>query len=270
MGTPHAPPWAIVYYATFEEDFLPDFQTELLLYQRFIDDVFGIFIPDTNNPNRFQEFIEAMNDPESKLEWIVQPLSNHVEFMDIKIYIKNNCLATTLFEKAHNLHLFIPPQSCHPPGLLPGMVHGMIFRIFQLCSEPEDRKKKTLELLQHFRYRGWTNQQLKPLMKKAIARAVDYQPKSHKQRKMEMDRSMLLHLQWHPKNPSPQELQNIWRNYVLKPFLQKKLYQLRNHNYCLIEVDRMIIAYSRSRNLGNLLSYREIKDDSGPPTSSYF
>ena len=270
MGTPPAPPWAIVYYATFEETFLPDFQQELHLYKRFIDDVWGIFIVNPRNPGRFQEFITAMNNPESELEWIVQPLSNHVIFMDIEIMIRENKLATTLYEKANNLHLFIPPQSSHPPGLLSGMVHGMIFRIYQLCTDPEDQRLKTLQLLQHFRYRGWTNQQVKPLMRRAIRRATSgYEPKSQSLRKREMDRSIVLHLQYHPKNPKPHTLQQLWRDKILSPFTQRKLFQLRNYKFCIIEVDRMIIAHSRTRNLGNLLSYRDIKEDSGPPTSSF-
>ena len=211
-----------------------------------------------------------MNDPESNLEWIVEPLSTTVDFMDITISIKDNKIVTTLYKKQNNLHLFIPPQSCHAPGLLPGMVHGMIFRIYQLCTEEQDRQTKTLELLHHFRLRGWTNDKLKLLFKKAIRRAIDYKPKSHPRRKMEMDRSILFHLQYHPKNPKPHELQQLWKEKILHPFPQRPLFQLRNYNYKLIEVDRMIIAFSRPRNLGNLLSYRDLKNTTGPPASSFF
>ena len=45
--------------------------------------------------------------------------------MDMTISINNsNKIETTLLDKRLNLHLYIPPHSAHPPGLLPGIVYG--------------------------------------------------------------------------------------------------------------------------------------------------
>ena len=74
------------------------------------------------------------------LTWEFSEQAKTVDFMDMTISInKSNKIETTLFEKQLNLHLYIPPHSAHPPGLLPGIVYGTLFRIFTLCSDNEDK-----------------------------------------------------------------------------------------------------------------------------------
>ena len=64
--------------------------------------------------------------------------------MDMTISINNsNNIETTLFEKDSTLHLYIPPHSPHPPGLIPDIVYGTLFRIFTLCSDNEDKLQRT-------------------------------------------------------------------------------------------------------------------------------
>ena len=56
---------------------------------------------------------------------------------------KCNIECITLFEKRLNLHLYIPPHSAPPPGLLPGIMYGTLFRIFTLCSTEKDKVQQT-------------------------------------------------------------------------------------------------------------------------------
>ena len=91
---------------------------------------------------------------------------------------------------------------------------------------------------------------------------------------------MLLHLQYHPKNPPGWELQQAWKDNIVQPNppYGKPLSKIRipfsglpRTRVGKIEMglDRMIIAYSRARNLGNLLSNRRLPSDTGPPASSF-
>ena len=272
MGTPPAPPWANLYFAVFENSFLPDFDDDLILYRRFIDDVFGIFLYDPARPDRFADLTAALNHPSSRLTWTVEPLSDTVDFMDLTITIDGARLRTRLFEKVHNLHLYIPPHSCHSPGLLPGMVHGQVFRIFTLCSDRADQTSATRAFFRHLQLRGYSADKIRPLFKAAIRRALHYTGPCNKRFKAsQMARSVLFHLRFHPLNPPSSELQRLWNRYICRPPMpQRPLWKFRNYRFKKIEVDRMIVAYSRPPNLSNLLSYRRLRDDSGPPASSFF
>ena len=124
MGTPPAPPYATIYYGIHEEKFLPHHAQRVNFYRRFIDDVIGIWCPN-KNPERdaleWNEFRDKMNAFPG-LTWEFSERSKSIDFMDMTISINNsNKIETTLFEKRLNLHLYIPPHSAHPPGLLPGI-----------------------------------------------------------------------------------------------------------------------------------------------------
>ena len=272
MGTPPAPPWATLYFAIFENNFLDDFTDCLLMYRRFIDDVFGIFLYDPSRPERYDQLRDAMNTCGSRLAWVMEPPAKSVIFMDVVIKIKEGHIVTTLYEKEHNLHLYIPPHSCHPPGLLPGMVHGMVFRIYTLCSDAEDQKQKTLDFFFQMQRRGWSPTILRPLFKTAIRRAINYKgPKSIQEKQRQSNRTVLFHLRYHPKNPPSSQLQKLWTRHICQPPQPARpLWKHRNWRFKKIEIDRMVICYNRPLNLGNLLSYRVLKDiTSGPPASSF-
>jgi hypothetical protein len=132
MGCPPAPPCANTFYALCEAICLPHFQDNVTLYQRFIDDVLGLWliIDPSTNYTTWTAFCAAINNMNFELEWIVSPLNQSVDYMDLSLSIQNTSIITALYEKPSNNHLYTPPHSCHPPGLLGGMVFGIVNRLY--------------------------------------------------------------------------------------------------------------------------------------------
>jgi hypothetical protein len=57
-----------------------------------------------------------------RLQWIVSERRLVVDFLDVTLTLRDDCtVSCSLFEKAQNLHLYLPPRSAHPPGMLFGM-----------------------------------------------------------------------------------------------------------------------------------------------------
>jgi hypothetical protein len=148
----------------------------LSLYKRFIDDVLGLWLPTdpATDAERWEEFIAQMNCPIFGLEWVVSPRSMELDYMDLNIKIQDNKIATSLFEKASNHHLYIPPHSSHPPGLLPKMVHGMLYRIHTLYTNDEDKHCRTIQFSRHLQVQGYSPTTLRPLFSEAITRATSH------------------------------------------------------------------------------------------------
>lgn len=149
----------------------------------------------------------------------------------------------------------------------------MIFRIFTLCSDKDDQKVRTLDFFRQLQRRGYQPNKLRPYFKAAILRAQAYTGPSDndepKKKKNKLRHALLFHLQYHPNNPPSKDIQRTWKNNISAPLYSKPLAEIKNHNRVPIGIDRMIIAYSRPPNLGNILSYRKLDDTNGPPVSQY-
>jgi hypothetical protein len=191
--------------------------------------------------------------------------------MDLNIKIQENKIVTSLFEKASNHHLYIPTHSSHPPGILPGMVHGMLYRIHTLCTEDEDKRCRTIQFFRHLQVRGYSPTTFHPLFSKAITRVTSHvtNPPAPRDTNDEMTKSMIFHIRYHPKNPQLSALQNALYTHVTTPPTTHPLREVTNHNGTECNIERMIIAHNCPFNLGNLLYYRKLKPNSGPPVSSY-
>lgn len=196
--------------------------------------------------------------------------------MDMRIKIVNNKIETSLYAKPLALYLYIPPNSCHAPGVLPGLIFGNVLRIYQLCSREKDIDSELCLFYNRLLDRGHQSTSILPIFSKAIDNAIKYlsQSEAYRQQlrtaKLEASRRrVFLHLPYHPDDPPSKQLQQLWRDSIFEPPNKVALNHLTNSEGYSIPIDQLTIAYSRAPNLGNLLSYRKICNRSGPKVSSY-
>ena len=261
MGTPPAPAYATLYYAIHEDNILREFGSNLSLYRRFIDDIIGLWkVTDpSTDETTWQHFQSRLNDFD--LEWEVSKRQPTVNFMDLTIKLDQRRITTTLYEKIQNPYLYIPPHSAHPPGVLTGLIFGNTYRIYKLCSDKSDQERLIQQFYRRLLVRGYKTAHILPLFHKAALRA---RPNAsvHTKPKPSLSDMLFLHMQYHPNDPPSRSIQSLWKNVMLQPTYKKHLQTFTN-------TKRLIIAYSRPRNLGNLLSSRIIRTHNGPPVSSY-
>ena len=117
---------------------------------------------------------------------------------------------------------------------------------------------------------GYKSDQIKPLFYKAIAHAQQYSGPTNTTNNDHT--SIILHLPFHPNDPPSYKIQQAWRDTVASPKYHMPLPHMRNpksKEKCQIE--RMIIAYHRPMNIGNLLSHRNLNTNPmALPVSSYY
>ena len=277
MGMAPAPAIANLYVALFEKDvILPRFKTCLPLYLRFIDDGLAVWKHNSNSIidgqllNDFQDTINS-----SGLKWTFTKHDQKVVFTDLTISMKQKSFSTNLYEKPLALHLYIPPHSCHPPGCFSGLIRGMILRTYRLCSKQTDRTFWLKEFYGHLLDRCYPDSLVLPAFKSAIKNAISYMSTSDEYRLQQKaistsaKNTLYLHLKYNPADPSSKQIQKLWRDLVAFPANKPHLSHLRNDLGEKIRVSRLIIAYSRYPNIGNLLSYRKICNRPGLKVSSF-
>ena len=276
MGMAPAPAIANIYVALYEKDvILPRFKLCLPLYLRFIDDGLAVWKHNCNSildAQLLSEFKDTINA--SGLKWTFTKPDQKVVFMDLNISMEKGAFSTNLYEKPLALHLYIPPHSCHPPGCFSGLIRGMVLRIYRLCSKRVDRTFWLKEFYGHLLDRGYPNSFVLPAFKSAVKNAISYISTSDEYRLQQKAMStpantLYLHLKYNPADPSSKQIQKLWRDLVARPANKPHLHHLRNDLGEKTRVSRLIIAYSRHLNIGNLLSYRKICNRPGLKVSSF-
>jgi hypothetical protein len=170
MGAPPAPAYAMLYYGVHESlHLVPMFLNSLAFYGRYIDDGIGIWIcdpdPETDTA-RWESFRQSTGF--GRLVWDVSERATNVEFLDLQIsLLPSGRIKTKLFEKELNLHLYLSPHSAHPPGLLRGLVTGMLYRILRLTSDRTDTQQDIRNFYLRLRNCGYSRDQLVPLFQLA-------------------------------------------------------------------------------------------------------
>jgi hypothetical protein len=210
-----------------------------------------------------------MNNMNFELEWIVSPPSQSVDYMDLSMSIKNARITTTLYETPSNHHLYIPPNSCHPPGLLGGMVFGMVNRLYTLVSDDASVKTSINASFRHLQRCGYQPRDLHPLFQSAIKKAKEkaLHPPPAKD-PSDLQKVQLFHIEYHPMILPARARQSAWKNTIANPTNKIPLSEINGNHGVVCGIDRLIVAYHRPPNLSNLLSYRKLKH-TGPPVSSY-
>ena len=153
--------------------------------------------------------------------------------------------------------------------MISGVVHGMIRRILTLCSDKTDQVRRIRQFVIHMRARGHHTDAILPVVRAAYLKHATPTPDPPpKPQDTPPPPRLFLHLPYHPDNPSSASVQRAWKGKVGRPPFARHLRDIRNKHGKPIGVDRMIVAYHRSHNLGNLLTYRDLTKRNGPSASS--
>jgi hypothetical protein len=270
MGVSPSCCYAMMYFAPHEQEMKTKYP-ELYFYKRYIDDVFYIWIPrhENNIDNRRWETFKTDMNTFGKLKWEFSDRKRVQNFLDITITLHTDgTFSTRLFEKPENKYLYLPRHSTHPPGNLKGLIYGSINRILRLSSDMKLQEKSVHDFYDRLRARGYGHNLLMEVINKTY-RSIASQTSTDSTNKLDMWSTIILHLPYHPGNPSSKSIQQIFRDELLSPSGLCTLQDLKNHERNRIGLNRLLIAYHRPPNIGNLLSPRIIQSDSGPLVSSF-
>ena len=67
-------------------------------------------------------------------------------FLDTNCAIKNGKIVTDLFRKETDRNQYLLPSSCHPSHVTNNIPFSLALRIVRICTEPEARERRFLEL----------------------------------------------------------------------------------------------------------------------------
>jgi hypothetical protein len=247
MGTSCACMFATLYYALHERlSLLPHYHTQLLYFKRFIDDIFGIWI---GNNEQWSSFKSDLNTFGS-LRWEASPLANTAIFLDLEIKLTaDQRIETKTYQKPQNLFLYIPPASAHAPGVIKSTVFGNLQRFWNQNSNISDYQTVTKEFAKHLELRG---HEIRKLFAEAAAmidrkRTTSSIPQRRMTSHADPSNTLFLHQEYHPRGISRRMIRRVYRETL----------------EAVSGFDRFVVAYSRPRNLRDVLMRSKLSEPAG-------
>ena len=68
----------------------------------------------THGEDKLKEFLEKLNNFHKTIKFTWEWSADSVNFLDVKVSLKNGVFSTDLYVKPTDTHQFLHPSSCHP------------------------------------------------------------------------------------------------------------------------------------------------------------
>ena len=266
MGTSCAINYAFLYMGLLEMlELLKDFELWMPFYGRFIDDGIGIWLTLAPGASRaWGEFKKRLNNW-GKLRWTNTGHVNSLVFLDLTISINaKRCLEFKTYRKESNLHLYLPPNSAHPPDTLRSIIHSRVRAYFLHNTHYVDLRAECVTLAKDFIRCGWEWKDLSPhfndaqgtLQNQGRYNMLKQAMKTRREKDMEKpaEQLMVFKLQFHPRGLTRRQLADIYRSSGLAELQPER---------------RFICAQLRPPNLRDRICSTILQDIPGDNPSDY-
>ena len=158
MGTPMAVNFANFFMSRFENKLLQDYEKQTglkpALWQRFIDDIFLVWVGDEKGLKHFLTFCNNFHDTagySSKIMFTYSHSPKSVSFLDTLVTLeKNGVLSTNLYPKPTASHFYLHYSSYHNPHVIKSLPNSQLMRIFRICTYKADYWKHAKAYINFF------------------------------------------------------------------------------------------------------------------------
>ena len=131
-----------------------------------------------------------------------------------------------------NPYLYIPQHSAHPPGVLRGIIAGMIRRIYHLTTVETHFKTAIHSFYNRLHVQGYSAKTLIPIfntyIKQLCINKSDTTNTATQRTDTNTEQCVFLHMPFHPNNPPSSHIQRIFQDTIFSPKKEPTLTSLRN------------------------------------------
>ena len=156
MGTICAPSYANMFMSEFEVKYIyPLIKNKYLIYLRYIDDIFMVWI---KSESELRKFMNEINQKHQSIKFDFMFSKENIEFLDTLVYIDSNSrLQTTLYKKPADCQNYLHAKSAHPFSLKKSIPYSQALRIKRICSTFEEYRKHSQDLIKNLLKRAKMN-----------------------------------------------------------------------------------------------------------------
>ena len=170
-----------------------------MVWWRYIDDIFFIWNGDEKSLSEFIQFAQNFSESQkmgSTIKFTVSQSTDEVNFLDVRVILKDGKLTTSVYSKPTDSHLYLSQQSNHPRHMIDNIPKSQFLRLRRICSDTSDFMDQCNRYMEYFVNRGYDK-------KKLIRSAKEISQKSREEilgnpvKRQENDR-VVFACDWHP------------------------------------------------------------------------
>ena len=177
IGTKFAPPYACIYMDEVEQKFLQMQSKKSLIWLRYIDDIFFIWI---HGEQELEIFLKHLSSFTPNLSFTLEASKNCIPFLDLKVKLIDGKLETDLYMKPTDHNQYLHYLSSLPEHTKRSIVYSQTLRVNRLYSLEKDFNSHKLNMKEWFIKRGYPEYVVEKEMKK-----VCFSKQSQKSKKVE-------------------------------------------------------------------------------------
>lgn len=170
MGSAFAPSYACLVMGFWEEKFIDNpiqnvFLSRIVLWKRFIDDVFMIWRGDQNDLN---DFLKYLNSTTNYLSFTMEQNDSSIHFLDLTLFKGEDNSIGSIFRKPLSRNTLLKADSNHQKQLIQNIPIGQFLRLRRNCSNIMDFQCKAIEMKDRFQQRGYPTSKISLAYQRAL------------------------------------------------------------------------------------------------------
>ena len=162
MGTKMAPAYANIFMGKIEDRLRSIGGDNILLWKRFIDDIFLVWI---GTEEELKTYLEDINRVHRTIQFTCELSHTEINFLDTTLYKgprfkREGILDIKTHIKPTNKQLYVHASSYHPPGTRKGIAIGEAKRYLRTNSEESEFEARLSNLETKLQQRGYTHSEM--------------------------------------------------------------------------------------------------------------
>ena len=163
MGTKMAPAYANLFMGKIEDQLRSIGGDNILLWKRFIDDIFLVW---TGTEDELRMFLTDINKVHRTIQFTCELSHSEITFLDTTLYkgprfMREGTLDIRTHIKPTNKQLYVHASSYHPPGTRKGIAIGEAKRYLRTNSEESSFKTRISDLETKLQQRGYKRNEIR-------------------------------------------------------------------------------------------------------------
>ena len=158
MGTKCAPTYSSLFMGRFEEThIIPRIKDFILIYVRYIDDIFFIW---KGSEEELQKFLAEVNRIHPTIKFDFNFSTKSVVFLDSKVSVTGKRVSTSVFTKPTDRKNYLHSKSYHPKATKESIAYSQATRLKRICTEEDDFKQAANRLKEDLTKRGYKEEKI--------------------------------------------------------------------------------------------------------------